>query len=133
MTNKALLIHNIGRPGKYKPEMAKQAIELMSEGQSLYELCAEIGINLDTLYDWTDPTSPRYNDEFSEAMKSADILYKAWWIKQGRIGLRDKDFNTSLWIFNAKNRIGFRDTVDVTTNGAPIQFANNVPRPLDTD
>ena len=130
MTNTALIIRNVGRPSKYKPEMAAKTVTLQSEGLSLYEVCAELGINLDTIYDWSDPTSPRYNYEYSEALKAADIMYKAWWTKQGRIGLRDKEFNTSLWIFNAKNRIGYRDTVDVTSGGAPIQFSNNVPRPI---
>ena len=128
MTTKEL-IHRLGRPPKYTSDMPVTLIDCMRQGMSVVEVCCELGIAEDTFYDWSDPVSPRFNEAFSEAIKIGNQFYRAWWVSQGKLGLRDREFNTALWIFNAKNRIGYRDTVDVTSGGMPIQFSNQIPRP----
>lgn len=109
-----------GRPSEYKEEFNQIALDLMKEGASIVEVCAEIGINRDTLYDWINPESDRFNQKFSDTIKLGKQLCQAWWEKKGRDYLieesemniktgasKSKKLNTTAWIFNMKNR--FKD------------------------
>lgn len=96
-----------GRPSKYESSMCDTVIKMMREGASKTEVCAEIGISWDTLARWqTD------NAEFSEAIKTGELLSAAWWERMGRTNLFDADgvkFNSTLWYMNMKNRFGWAD------------------------
>lgn len=94
----------MGRPIKYKPEFCKTVIALMKDGASKIEVCAELGICYDTLLDWCNDKSDRYKEDFSESIKMGTLLSQAWWEKEGRVGLKDKDLNSTLWFMNMKNR-----------------------------
>ena len=93
-----------GRPTKYKPEFCKIAIDLMTEGASKTEVTATIGITFETLMDWMNKDSPRYNAEFSDAIKRGQALSQLWWEKEGRTNLKERDFNYTGWYMNMKNR-----------------------------
>lgn len=129
MTDALAVIHKFDGRLKYKPDMVPRMIEHMSQGYGIIETASYLGLHVETLYDWTDFESPRYKPELSEALKLGEQLCRTWWLQQGKEGLRDRNFNTSLWIFNAKNRLGWRDATDVTSDGKPISFVNSVPRP----
>ena len=130
MTDALAVIHKWGRPTKYTPELPLQVVELMSQGYGLLETASKLFISVETFYDWSDPDSARFKPEFSEALRMGEQLSRAWWAEQGIKGLRDRDFNVSVWIFNMKNRVGWRDSVDLTSDGKPISFMNSVPRPV---
>ena len=97
----------MGRPTKYRPEMCQSVINLMKEGASLIEVAADIGINADTLHTWR-----KSNTEFSDAVKIGMQLSEAWWMREGREALRDRDFNYTGWYMNMKNRHGWADKVE---------------------
>ena len=42
-------------------------------------------------------------------------------MKQGRKNLENKEFNSTLWYMNMKNRFGWKDRNDLTTNDKEIQ------------
>lgn len=107
------------RPTKYEPEMCIKVLDVMAEGASKEELCLELGINPDTIYDWCSEESPRYKKLFSEAVKKGEALSKAWWMKKGRTSLENQKFNSTLWYMNMKNRHKWTDKqeVDHTTKG----------------
>lgn len=94
----------VGRPSKYKNENCEIILELMREGASKVEVCAALGISFETLYDWTDEESPRFKKEFSGTLKKGELLSQAWWEKEGRKNLKDRDFNFTGWYMNMKNR-----------------------------
>jgi transposase len=95
-------------PSIYKKEFNQIALDLMRDGASIVEVCAEIGINRDTLYDWINPESERFNQEFSDTIKNGKQLCQAWWEKKGREAtFNDQGFNATSYIFNMKNR--FKD------------------------
>ena len=103
-----------GRPTKYRDEMSERVITLMSEGASLIEVAADIGVSRATLSKWQiDESKPA----FVEAIKMGVELSEAWWMREGREALRDNKFNHGLWYMNMKNRFGWRDRQEVEHSG----------------
>ena len=44
------------------------------------------------------------------------MLSEAWWMTQGRINLKNRDFNNTNWIFTMKASFGWNDRPVVQTN-----------------
>lgn len=113
-----------GRPTKYQPSMCKIVVELMAQGASKAEVCADLGICYDSYRDYQ-----KNYPEFDEAIKQGERLSLAWWEREGRLSLRDKEFSPTLWYMNMKNRFGWRDNQDMTIKGDkdnPIQHKISV-------
>lgn len=97
----------IGRPTKYDPKYCDLMIEVMKEGASMHEFAAEINVNIDTIHEWF-----KEYPEFTEAKKIALSKCQAWWERAGRKGLygnKENMFNSAVWIFNMRNRFGWRN------------------------
>jgi hypothetical protein len=109
----------LGRPTKYREEMCQTVIELMRQGASLTEVCAELDITHETLCQWRKDPSKVI---FSEAIKRGIKLSEAWWEKEGRLNLENRDFNYTGWYMNMKNRFKWADKTqtDLTSNGESI-------------
>ena len=105
-----------GRPTLYKPEYCERLIKCMSEGYSYTAFAAEIGVHRSILYDWE-----KLYPEWKEAKLMAEDKSLLFWEKQGIDGLYNvteyedgkivssKSLNSTVWIFNMKNRHGWRD------------------------
>lgn len=113
----------MGRPTKYKQEMCQQAIDFMAKGFSKHETAAELGITRETLYQWE-----KANDEFSYAIKEGENQSNLWWAKIGMAGMTGKisGFNAATWIFNMKNRHGWKDKIE-TSGSVEVKFSNLSP------
>lgn len=100
-----------GRPTKYKPEYCQKLIDIMSEGFSYEAAAAKIGVNKTTLYEWE-----KHFEEFSNAKEQAFEMNRVFWESAGIEGLwNEKDerqLNNTVWVFNMKNRFGWRDKVE---------------------
>ena len=107
------MANKVGRPTKYKPQMCETILELMKEGASLDEVRGELDISKDTLYRWKED----YED-FSDSIKRGVRMSQAWWEKQGRISLRDRDFNYTGWYMNMKNRFKWSDKKEFNNEGS---------------
>lgn len=118
------------RPSKYAESYGDVLVKLMSEGASLEEVAGELGVAKSTLYTWF-----KNFPEFQNARELGIALSEAWWLKQGRIALRQKEFNSSLYYMNMKNRFRWRDRHDVTTNDKdlPTPLLANIPDVLPHD
>lgn len=95
----------VGRPSTYKPEYCEQLIEHMSQGLSFESFAGRINTTKQTLYTWTQ----QYPD-FLDAKKRGEEKSREVWEKMGMKGMwSGKKFNPTVWIFNMKNRFGWRD------------------------
>ena len=112
---------------KYNPAMCKKVIELMSEGASLCEVSAKLGICKDEIHEWEENIP-----EFSDAIKKGKLLSQVWWEKQGRLNLTNKNFNYTLWYANMKNRFGWSDKKDVQLDSSVERKTGVIllPQPL---
>lgn len=91
-----------------------------SQGASDVEIKASIwewrGKFSDDLWDrWL-----KEEEVFSGTIKKGRALSARWWEKNGRTNLKDKDFNPTLWYMNMRNRFGWRDKTDFTSDGEKI-------------
>ena len=101
---------NVGRPQKTTkdfPEGWEEHItELSNEGASITEIACYLEISKNTLKALTDR-----DDKFLTAIKKCKQLCETWWEKKGRKNMENKDFNSTLWYMNMRNRFGWADKV----------------------
>jgi hypothetical protein len=106
---------SIGRPTLYDDKFCVELIEHMKAGYSFESFAGSIGVNRDTLYEWA-----KVNPEFSDAKKIGTEAGRLFWETKGIEGLfsttercgdqgSSKSINATIWIFNMKNRFGWRD------------------------
>jgi hypothetical protein len=94
--------------------------ELASQGASEVELRVYLGLHEGLFYRFL-----KDEPKFSQTIKTCADLCRVWWEKNGRVNLDTKEFNSTLWYMNMKNRFGWADKqeqkVDHTTKGDKIQ------------
>ena len=105
-----------GRPTDYDPSICGDIPEMFRNGESKAEVAAALGIARSTFSLWEQK-----HEEFSAAVKRGVDLSVAWWLREGRMSLRDRDFSYTGWYMNMKNRHGWRDKQDITTDGTKIE------------
>lgn len=121
---------NTGGPGaghKFKPTdlpkgWEKFVVEMASEGACLKEIRAALKVmpNSKCLSEYVFRRLYDEHDEFAEVIDQAYIQFQAFWLKQGRVNLHNKEFNTGLYIFNMSNRMNWRQRNDTTSDDKPI-------------
>lgn len=79
-------------------------LDMSSEGASIVELAVELGISRDTFYNISEREVV-----FSDTVKQCKELCEAWWLKNGRTNLNNKDFSYTGWYMNMKNRFNWSD------------------------
>ena len=108
-----------GRPQKTPKELPEgwqdYIIAEMSEGATLREIKAHFAISNDLHERWM-----KDEEEYSETIKGGIQMAEAWWLKQGRINLQNKEFSPVLWYMNMKNRFGWKDRQDITSGGEKL-------------
>jgi hypothetical protein len=96
----------MGRPSEYRSEFCTMLIQHMADGLSFEAFAGVVHKSKDTLYQWV-----KKHPEFADAKKKGDAESLLFWEKMGITGMvgKLKGFNVAAWIFNMKNRHGYRD------------------------
>ena len=55
---------------------------------------------------------------FARFVELGRTMSQSWWYSRGRKNLANKEFNTALYNFNMKNRFGWADKVETSSNPA---------------
>lgn len=93
---------------KYKPEYVEQLPSMFANGEDVAEVATALGVSRQTFYNWVEA----YPD-FKEAYEIGKQKSEAWWAKLGRAGAAGKvDIQPTVWIFNMKNKFGWKDRVE---------------------
>ncbi|HRN86062.1 MAG TPA: helix-turn-helix domain-containing protein [Candidatus Dojkabacteria bacterium] len=102
----------MARPTKYKKAYCKKVVDLMSKGYSKEAVAGSLHITADTLYRWV-----KIHREFSDAIKEGEVQCRMFWEGLGIDyilgGPQDVKLNATVWIFNMKNRFGWRDLQEI--------------------
>lgn len=94
----------VGRPTKYNPEHNELLIEMMSQGKSVVQFCAAIGIARKTFYEWV-----KLNEEFSNTFIRAKTLCEAHWETELQSMMYDSKVNAPLVKMYFTNRFNWTD------------------------
>ena len=105
-----------GQPTAYKPEYCQMLIDHMSEGFSYESFAGKIDVARKTIYNWE-----RDFPEFLHAKEIGFDKSRIFWENLGvkhilnesesspGVGSSSRSLNSSVWIFNMKNRFQWRD------------------------
>ena len=99
-----------GRPTKYRKEYCDLLVKHMTLGYSFESFAADCKVNVDTLHEWC-----KRHPEFSDSKKLGSAASRKYWETIGKGGMTGKipGFIASIWIFNMKNRFGWRDSQEI--------------------
>jgi len=107
-----------GRPSKVLKELPEGWQELMvdmgKEGCSVTEIACKLGVRRDYMYELV-----KQSEEFSNTFTRMKDECQAWWEMKGRTNMENREFNSSLWSFNVKNRFrkDWQDSKSVEHSG----------------
>lgn len=89
------------------------------EGASDVEIAKQLGVTMVRFYDLIETTPA-----FADFVDKGRTMAQAWWYEQGRRNLWNKDFNTTLWNFQMKNKYFWSDKVESkdTTGSEPTNL-----------
>lgn len=94
----------------------QKAIAEYKEGASDIEVCDVLGISKSTF-------DQQYanNSTFRELVDLGRLASTAFWYRTGRKNLTNRQFNTTLWAFNMKNRYGWAEKSESTSTTTPVE------------
>lgn len=111
---------------EWADEKAKTLPDMYANGESLAEVCVELGICKESYYKACD-----ISEEFSYADKKGKEFSEAWWTKLGRAGAAGKvQIQPATWVFNMKNRFKWTDRVE-QTGSMEVKLSNLSDEELD--
>ena len=114
------------------PEDWEQLIcDAAQEGASAIEIRCILGIG-DSAWD----TLLEDSEEFRLAVKKGQMLCQVWWERHGRSMTKGESMgNATVWIFNMKNRFGWKDKTETEHTGTVgiTQITRRIVKPSGTD
>jgi len=120
----------VGRPSKYKPEYCERIIKLGKEGYSHAELAADLEVDKASMYRWAEE-----HEDFRTALHAAKTFEQAWFEREARSNMKNRDFNANLWYRSAASRFREdyterKETQLTGANGGAVQVESKT---VDTD
>lgn len=121
----------VGRPRTTVDDLPENWQEIMREcgqdGGSAVEVRCLLGIGESA---WE--TLLQDSEEFQRTEKERQALCEVWWHRAGRKMVTGSPGNSAVWIFNMKNRFGWRDQPkeDGAENPEPLNISFEVADPV---
>lgn len=108
-----------------QPSKLDECLDLYREGAGDVEIAAHLNMTLKQFLDLcTD------NEAFRAFVERGSTVAQAWWWRQGRVNLTNKNFSPQMWSFNMKNRYGWAEKNENLNNGELDVDINTVNRQL---
>ena len=92
------------------------AFEEMKQGASIKEVAVILGVARTVIYQWMDDEkwcNTAEKKEFLDTIKKGVEESEAWWEREGRQNIHNKDFNAVSWYMNMRNRFGWSDNINI--------------------
>lgn len=89
----------MGRPTKYDPRFCDEARRIMAQGFSVKAFAGQIGVNVQTVYNWMN----QYPD-FFDAIKDGQAAAAEWWERTLMQVAATGEGSAAAAIFGVKNR-----------------------------
>ena len=100
--------HLIGLNTKFDPSYHPlHFIDMSRMGLSEVEIAAKFEVGIGTMKSWSEKYA-----EFNTAYEIGQALHESWWLTQGKSGLRDRGFNTTLFKFLTANKLGYSEKIE---------------------
>lgn len=132
-----------GRPTSYEERFCEMLIDHMAQGFSYESFAGLVGVSKQTIYDWE-----KANPQFLYSKKIGVEKSRLFWETQGIEGIyttetfeqdengsrsTKKALNSSVWIFNMKNRFKdeWREKQETELSGSVGSVI--MPKPIDED
>lgn len=91
---------------------ANEVIDLYTQGCSDAEVAASLRVPMKEFY-----SNIKDNPAFAQLVDYGRTLSLAYWEKQARLNITNKQFNSSLFAFYMKNKFGWADKTETITTG----------------
>lgn len=114
---KHIRMNKVGRPTKYREEFPDMLYEHMKAGLSLESFGGKIGVSEETIHQWKNKQSRYFHKKFSEAYKKGLTASLLHWEEMGHDMVLAGQGNATTWIFNMKNRFGWKDKKEIEQSG----------------
>lgn len=120
----------IGRPRTTTADLPHDWHEIVrqcgQDGQSAVTIRCKLGIGMSA---WE--TLLEDSEDFRETVKNAKALCEHWWEERGREMAMGSEGNATVWIFNMKNRFGWKDKTETEHTGsvAVTQITRRIIKP----
>ncbi len=106
----------LGRPRTTTADLPDDWHEIVrqcgQDGQSAVTIRCKLGIGMSA---WE--TLLEDSEDFRETVKEAKALCEHWWEERGREMAMGLEGNSTVWIFNMKNRFGWKDKSETEHTG----------------
>lgn len=101
-----LKVKKLGRPTDYNPNFhPKDFIDRSKNGDPVYVIASEWGINVDTIYEWRKKY-PIFSDAYKEGREHAS----AWWFKLGKAAcVKKMDIDLGFFVYLTKCSLKWND------------------------
>ncbi len=91
-------------------DLSEKLPEMYASGESHPEVARKLGFGKSSFYKLVELST-----KFADAKKEGEYISEAWWNELGRKGAKDGDINPPVWIFNMKNKFGWKDKTETDT------------------
>jgi len=95
----------------------KEMMDMYSAGKSDIQVMKALRITKAMFNDYYKKHEP-----FRRVVDQGRVDSESWWVEQGQLALHSEArFNSTVWQLNMKNRFGWAEKTDSTTNVDPAQ------------